>query len=97
MSVLDEVLKEEYERLLRMRSAMSIEYDALPKGSISRKNIRGCDCYYLQYREGDKIVSKYIKKAELDELAAKIEKRRILRKTLRDINAEMKKIERTIK
>ncbi len=97
MSVLDEVLKEEYERLLRMRSAMSIEYDALPKGSISRKNIRGCDCYYLQYREGDKIVSKYIKKAELDELAAKIEKRRILRKTLRDIDAEMKKIERTIK
>ena len=62
MSVLDEVLKEEYERLLRMRSAMSIEYDALPKGSISRKNIRGCDCYYLQYRERDKIVSKYIKK-----------------------------------
>ena len=97
MSVLDEVLKEEYERLLRMRSAMSIEYDALPKGSISRKNIRGCDCYYLQYRERDKIVSKYIKKAELDELAAKIEKRRILRKTLRDIDAEMKKIERTIK
>ena len=97
MSVLDEVLKEEYERLLRMRSAMSIEYDALPKGSISRKNIRGCDCYYLQYREGDKIVIKYIKKAELDELAAKIEKRRILRKTLRDIDAEMKKIERTIK
>ena len=97
MSVLDEVLKEEYERLLRMRSAMSIEYDALPKGSISRKNIRGCDCYYQQYREGDKIVSKYIKKAELDELAAKIEKRRILRKTLRDIDAEMKKIERTIK
>ena len=65
--------------------------------SISRKNIRGCDCYYQQYREGDKIVSKYIKKAELDELAAKIEKRRILRKTLRDIDAEMKKIERTIK
>ena len=68
MSVLDEVLKEEYDRLARMKTAMSLEHDALPKGSISKKRIRGCDCYYLQYREGDKIISKYIKKAELDDI-----------------------------
>lgn len=97
MSVLDEVLKEEYDRLVRMRSAMSLEYEALPKGSISKKNIRGYDCYYLQYREGDKIISKYIKKAELEDIAAKIAKRRRLRQSLRDIDAEMKKIERSIK
>ena len=97
MSILDELLKKEYDRLVRMRSVMSLEYDALPKGSISRKNIRGCDCYYLQYREGDRVISKYIKKAELYELTAKIERRRSLRKFLRDIDAEMKKIERSIK
>jgi len=97
MSVLDEVLKEEYDRLVRMKSAMSLEYNALPKGSISRKNIRGCECYYLQYREGDKVISKYIKKAELDDLAAKIERRKSLRKSLHDIDIEMKKIERAIK
>ena len=66
MSVLDEVLKEEYDRLIRMRIAMSFEYEALPKGSISKKNIRGCDCYYLQYREGDKVISKYIKKGRTE-------------------------------
>ena len=97
MSVLDEVLKEEYDRLIKMRAAMSLEYEALPKGSISKKNIRGCDCYYLQYREGDKVISKYIKKGELNELAAKIERRRSLKKSLREIDAEMKKIERSIK
>jgi len=97
MSVLDEVLKEEYDRLIRMRAAMRLEYDALPKGSISKKNIRGCDCYYLQYREGNRVISKYIKKPELDELSAKIEKRRSLKKSLHDIEAEMKKIERSIK
>ena len=97
MSVLDEVLKEEYDRLIRMRSAISLEYDALPKGSISRKNIRGCDCYYLQYRMGNKIISKYIKRAELDDIAAKIERRRSLKKTLRDVDTEIKKIERTIR
>ena len=97
MSVLDEVLKEEYDRLIKMRAAMNLEYEALPKGSISKKNIRGCDCYYLQYREGDKVISKYIKKGELNELAAKIERRRSLKKSLREIDAEMKKIERSIK
>ena len=97
MSVLDEVLKEEYDRLIKMRAAMSLEYEDLPKGSISKKNIRGCDCYYLQYREGDKVISKYIKKGELNELTAKIEKRRSLKKSLREIDAEMKKIERSIK
>lgn len=97
MTVLDEVLKEEYDRLIRMRSAMSIEYDALPKGSISRKNIRGCDCYYLQYRKGNKIISKYIKKTELDDIAAKIERRRSLKKTLRSVDTEIKKIERVMK
>jgi hypothetical protein len=97
MSVLDEVLKEEYDRLLRMRSAMNAEYDALPKGSISKKIIRGCDCYYLQYREGEKIISKYIKKAELAEVSEKIERRRSLKRSLRDIDVELKKIERTVK
>ena len=97
MSVLDEVMKEEYDRLVRIRSAMSLECAGLPKGSISRKNIRGCVCYYLQYREGDKVISKYIKKAELSELAAKIEKRKNLKKSLRDIESEIKKIERSIK
>lgn len=97
MSVLDEVLKEEYDRLVRIRSAMSLEYESLPKGSISKKNIRGCDCYYLQYREGNRVISKYIKKAELDELAAMIERRKSLRKSLHDLDAEMKKIERSLK
>jgi hypothetical protein len=97
MSVLDEVLKEEYDRLVRIRSAMRLEYEVLPKGSISKKNIRGCDCYYLQYREGKRVISKYIKKAELDELAAKIERRKSLRRSLHDLDAEMKKIERSLK
>ena len=97
MSVLDEVLKEEYDRLLRMRSAMNAEYDALPKGSISKKGIRGCDCYYLQYREGKKIISKYIKKAELEDVTEKIKRRRNLKRSLRDIDVELKKIERTVK
>ena len=97
MSVLDEVLQEEYERLSRMRNAMSSEYDSLPKGSLSKKNIRGYECYYLQRREGNKIVSTYVKADEVNDYSEKIEKRRSLKKSLSTIDKEMKKIKRTLK
>jgi len=97
MSVLDEVLREEYDRLLRMRTAMELEYESLPKGSLCKKNIRGYECYYLQHREGEKIISKYIGADNVIEYSQKIEKRRNLKKQLSAIKEEMKKIERTLK
>ena len=57
MSVLDEVLEEEYSRLVRMKARMQAEYLDLPKGYISRKKINGYECYYLQYSDRSKVVS----------------------------------------
>lgn len=37
----------------------------LPKGTISEKQVKGNTYYYLKYREGKKIVSKYIGKKKL--------------------------------
>lgn len=97
MSVLDEVLKEEYSRLVRMKDRMQAEYSELPKGYISRKKINGYECYYLQYRDGSKIVSHYIKPDEFEDLQAAIIKRKSLKESLKNIDTEMKKIERAMK
>ena len=97
MSVLDEVLKEEYSRLVRMKDRMQAEYSELPKGYISRKKINGYECYYLQYRDGSKIVSHYIKPDEFEDLQAAIIKRKSLKESLKNIDIEMKKIERAMK
>lgn len=48
----------------------------LPKGTISEKQVKGNTYYYLKYREGKKIVSKYIGKKEIEELKQQIDKRR---------------------
>ena len=64
MAVLDEVLIEEKDRLLRMQSRMQSEYNELPQGCLSKKMIHGSCCYYLQHREGDKVVSKYVNAAD---------------------------------
>lgn len=55
---------------------LNLELSSLPKGYISKKIINGKERYYLQYREGKKIVSTYIKSTELKEIQDKISKRK---------------------
>lgn len=54
----------------------------LPKGSITKKVIQGKDRYYLQWRDGEKVKSRYIKEAELPELSAQIAQRKNLQQKL---------------
>lgn len=97
MSVLDNVLREEYDRLQRMRAAMVREYDELPQGYISKKMIRGRPCYYLQRRDGAKIVSSFVAVDGLPELQGKIEKRNKLKASIKEIDLNLKKLKRVIK
>ena len=87
----------DYRELEKKYNDIQLKISEHRKGNLRKKTINGREYYYLQYREGDKVISKYIKKGELNELAAKIERRRSLKKSLREIDAEMKKIERSIK
>ncbi len=55
MAVLKEMLKEEKERLLKMKKFYEDKIIELPKGSITFKQ-RGAKKYpYLVYREGKKV------------------------------------------
>ena len=95
-SVLQMVLLEEYSRLLRMIEGIKKELKALPKGYISRKNIRGKESFYLQWREGDKIKSKYIAADDVEELSNKVKRRQELEKSLRISKKNLKKLESAI-
>ncbi|MBO4235021.1 MAG: hypothetical protein J5928_01085 [Firmicutes bacterium] len=50
----------------------------LPKGYISKKRINGKERFYLQWREGNKIKSKYIKTDELEAYKKALEERKEL-------------------
>ena len=95
-SVLQMVLLEEYSRLLRMIEGINKELKTLPKGYISRKIIRGKETFYLQWREGDKVKSKYIVADEVDELSKKVKRRQELEKSLRTSKKDLKKLESAI-
>ena len=52
---------------------------------------------YLQRKENGKVLSKYISKDDIEEYEANIKKRNTLKASIKSIDAEIKKVERTIK
>ncbi len=96
MSILDEVLLEEYERMIRILDAMMKELQSLPKGYISRKIIGGREYHYLQKREGNKIVSTYIRPNELQVVEAQVKRRKELGNSIRELRRELKKIKKVV-
>ena len=75
MSILEEVLLEEYERTLRIEKLLKEEIDTLPKGSIQEKKIKGRMYFYLQYRCNNSVKSKYVKASDVERLKQNIQKR----------------------
>lgn len=59
------------------------EMECLPSGYISRKVIRGKECFYHQWKEDGRLVSRYLKEGELEPLREQIERRRSLQEKLR--------------
>lgn len=92
MSVLEDILEEEFARSMRLSQAMQEELGSLPKGSIRLRLIKGRKYYYLNYRLGDKVKSDYIPASEVEELQAKIERRHILINALKEQELSRKQI-----
>lgn len=91
-----EVLKEEYDRLERQKNSYERALLELPKGYISKKQIRGKESYYLQHREGQKIVSKYISASDLPEIENQVKQRKQLEKSLKRVAVDMKQLRKVL-
>lgn len=76
MSVLEDVLIEEYDRSLRISRALEADNEGLPRGSVRRRLINGREYYYLQYREGSRVRSEYVKPGDLESLERDLARRR---------------------
>lgn len=72
------------------------EIEKLPVGYISKKKINGGEYFYRQWVENGKVKSKYVKKKEIEELEAQIEKRKKLQEKLKKLEERTgKRIETT--
>lgn len=96
MSFLVGVLQEELDRLDRQQAAYERDLQELPKGYISKKNIRGKVSYYLQHRDGGKIVSKWISAEDLPKVEVQVKRRKQLEASLRRVREDQKKLRKVL-
>ena len=84
--ILDTILKEKI-RIEYMLEKYYKIIDDLPKGSLHVSDKNGQKYYDLKYREGKKIITKYIGK-DAEDMANMIEKRRHTEAMIKSLEAE---------
>lgn len=79
--------KRRIDYMLKKYQALVVD---LPKGTISEKPVNGNIYYYLKYRDGKKVVSKYISKKDIEGLRQQIEKRRHVEAMIKSLQEEQR-------
>lgn len=95
-SILEGVLLEEYERSLRTTEALQDAIATLPSGYIRESRRGGRVYYYLQRREGKRVVSEYVPRDRVDELRGQIERRKSYAEGLKAQEKNRAQIERAL-
>ena len=99
MSILQDVLLDEYERLKSLAQWYVKEISSLPKGSISIKKRRDREYLYINYREKNKVKSNYVGLVSSEkavEIANKIKQRKKFEKELKVVKRDLKELERAL-
>lgn len=94
------VFLDELERNNRLIARYEKELFELPKGSIFRRKIGNQIYVYLNYREGQKVISKFLGNAEnfdTEELERKIARRKELAVLIKKLKKEKKELEGALK
>lgn len=85
--ILSTILQEK-ERIDRMLAKYQEELEMLPKGTISEKKVKQSTYFYLKYREGKKVISRYIPQKDVDAVREQVEKRRHIEMMIRSLQEE---------
>ena len=88
MNLILSTILQEKERIERMLIKYQEELETLPKGTISEKRVKQFTYFYLKYRDGKKVISKYISQNDIETIRAQVEKRRHIETMIRSLQEE---------
>ena len=86
--IIDTIIKEKT-RIEYMLERYRKIIEELPKGTLSESKKNGQKYYYIKYREGKKVITKYIGK-DAGEMPALIEKRKHTEAMIKSLEEELK-------
>ena len=96
MNLILRTILQEKERIDRMLAKYQEELEMLPKGTISEKKVKQSTYFYLKYREGKKVISRYIPQKDVDAVREQVEKRRHIETMIRSLQEERAIAERAL-
>lgn len=88
MNLIINIMLQEKQRIDYMLEKYQAQLINLPKGTIYEKPVGGNVYYYLKYRDGKKVVSKYISKKDIENLRQQVEKRRHVEAMIKSLQEE---------
>ena len=88
MNLILSTILQERERIDRMLAKYQEELEMLPKGTISEKKAGQSTYFYLKYREGKRVISKYIPQKDVETVREQVEKRRHIETMIRSLQEE---------
>jgi len=101
MELVKSVLQEELDYALRLKSRYEELIAECPKGSLVRRKIKKAEYFYLSYRESPlKVRQKYLGRLPKDKLRdykEKIEKRKKLEKSLKEVRKKILYLRRALR
>lgn len=88
MNLILHTLKQEKQRIEFMLARYEAEFSNLSKGNIYSRTNGDKTYYYLKYRSGNKVISKYINRDEIEEVRNSIEKRKHIKIVIDSLKKE---------
>lgn len=96
MNLIINTMLQEKQRIDYMLEKYQTLLAGLPKGTISEKPVNGNTYYYLKYRDGKKVISKYIRKKDIEGLRQQIERRRHVEAMIKSLKEEQQLTEKVL-
>lgn len=99
MSVVNEILKEELDRLERLQTKYFAMLEALPKGSLRKKKIGQKIYFYRVSRKGEQVITKYLCQSDSPKAKPFVEqdaKRRELKSKVKSVKENIAEIRRSL-
>ena len=88
MNLILSTILEEKQRIEYMLQKYTASLAELPKGSISEKTVNEKTYYYLKYRDGKKVISRYVGRQEIESLRQQIDRRKHIEKMIKSLQEE---------
>lgn len=94
MAILKGILKDSLAYYLDLERRLRARLKELPNGSILKRRIGRKDYFYLNYRNGQRVVSRYLGRQEPKQIENGIKERRLIKQQLKEVEENLKMLRR---